>query len=266
MICIHSKLKCLSALTRHAGFAVNAALLSRCRVFHLEPLDFAGVRSLLERALGDTRRGVGTLGIQATAEVLDVIAERSGGDARRALSTLELVVEVAKSEGKSTIDVADLTAASDERTLLYDKSGEEHYAVISAFIKSMRGSDPDAAVYWMMRMLDAGDDPLFVMRRMIIFASEDVGNADPNALCVVQAADHAFRRVGMPEGYYPLAHAATYLALAPKSNAVGTAWQRARELIEKNGALPVPKKLRPSSNASGRALGHGADYKYAHDY
>ncbi len=256
----------IGATTENPSFAVNAALLSRCRVFHLEPLDAAAIRRLLERALLDRTRGFGALGLTAAPELLDVIAERAGGDARRALSTLELVVEMAHSENRVTLGVDDLTAASDERTLLYDKSGEEHYAVVSAFIKSMRGSDPDAAVYWMMRMLDAGDDPLFVMRRMLIFASEDIGNADPNALCVVTAADHAFRRVGMPEGYYPLAHAATYLALAPKSNAVGTAWQRARALIERDGALPVPKKLRPASNASGRALGHGADYKYAHDY
>lgn len=256
----------IGATTENPSFSVNAALLSRCRVFHLEPLPPAALRSVLERALEDRARGLGSLELTADPELLDAIAARAEGDARRALSTLEVLAEGVLGEGRKRLTVGDLAAASDERTLLYDKAGEEHYAVISAFIKSMRGSDPDAAVYWMMRMLDAGEDPLFLLRRMIIFASEDIGNADPQALGVATAADSAFRRVGMPEGYYPLAHAASYLALAPKSNAVGTAWQRARELIERHGALPVPKKLRPASNASGRALGHGADYKYAHDY
>jgi len=157
-------------------------------------------------------------------------------------------------------------ASNEERPLLYDKAGEEHYNVVSAFIKSMRGSDPDAAVYWMMRMLDAGDDPLFVLRRMIIFASEDVGIADPRAIAVVNACDQAFRRVGMPEGLFPMGQAAVYLACAPKSNAASVAWQRARELVARRGALPVPKKLRNAVTPLMREEGYGRGYKYAHDY
>jgi putative ATPase len=155
--------------------------------------------------------------------------------------------------------------ASEERTLLYDKSGEEHYNVISAFIKSMRGSDPDASIYWLMRMVEAGDDPLFLLRRMIIFASEDVGNADPRALDVAVNADLAFRRIGLPEGIYPMAHACLYLASCPKSGAVGQAFTRARELIEREGALPVPKKLRNASTRLMREEGYGEGYQSPHD-
>ena len=159
-----------------------------------------------------------------------------------------------------------VAASESHRPLLYDKSGEEHYNVVSAFIKSMRGSDPDAAVYWMMRMLAAGDDPLFVSRRMLIFASEDVGKADPQALVVASAADATLRRVGMPEGHYALAQACIYLATAPKSNACNAAWHRAKELIEKDGALPVPKKLRNAVTPLMREEGYGSGYRYAHDF
>jgi putative ATPase len=159
-----------------------------------------------------------------------------------------------------------VAAAETHGPLLYDKKGEEHYNVVSAFIKSMRGSDPDAAVYWMMRMLDAGDDPLFVSRRMMIFASEDVGNADPRALLVTTAADAALRRLGMPEATYALSQACVYLACAPKSNAAGVAWQRARALVKQRGALAVPKKLRNAVTPLMREEGYGAGYRYAHDF
>jgi putative ATPase len=188
------------------------------------------------------------------------------GDARRALSTLEAAAAFAAARGERELTIETLAASEEKAPLLYDKAGEEHYNVVSAFIKSMRGSDPDAAVYWMMRMLDAGDDPLFVLRRMLIFASEDVGNADPRALMVVTAADEAFRRMGMPEGIYPLAHAAIYLACTPKSNAVKNAWQRARALIEEHGALPVPMKLRNAVTSLMKKEGYGTGYKYAHDF
>src|SRR5262249_30405089 len=161
------------------------------------------------------------------------------GDARRALATLEAAAAFALARGESELTTETLAASEEKAPLLYDKAGEEHYNVVSAFIKSMRGSDPDASVYWMMRMLDAVDDPLFVLRRMLIFASEDIGNADPRALMVASSAESAFRRMGLPEGIYPLAQAAIYLACAPKSNAVKHAWQRARHLIEQHGALPV---------------------------
>ena len=254
----------VGATTENPSFAVNAALLSRCKVFRLDPLGPADLVTLLRRAL-EAEGGLGALRLGAGDEALSAIAQDARGDARRALTTLELVAEHVRARGGNELTMEALEEATSHAPLLYDKGGEEHYNVTSAFIKSMRGSDPDAAVYWLMRMLDAGDDPLFLARRMIIFASEDVGNADPRALLVATAADEAYRRLGMPEGIYPLAHAALYLACAPKSNAVKNAWQRARALVEEHGALAVPKKLR---NAVTRLMsddGYGAGYKYPHD-
>jgi putative ATPase len=254
----------IGATTENPSFAVNAALLSRCKVFRLEPLSEADVVTLLGRALHDQTHGLGKLGLSVDDDALAAVASLSRGDARRALSTLEVVAENVPEGTRITLDI--VAAAESHAPLLYDKAGEEHYNVVSAFIKSMRGSDPDAAVYWMMRMLEAGDDPLFVLRRMLIFASEDVGNADSRALLVVEAADHAFRRMGMPEGMYPLAHAAIYLACAPKSNACNVAWHRAKELVEKHGALPVPMKLRNAVTKLMRDEGYGQGYKYAHGF
>ncbi len=254
----------VGATTENPSFAVNAALLSRCKVFRLEALDEKAIVSLLERALVAPRGLAGRA--TATPEVLQAIAHDARGDARRALTTLELVADWAHDGGHPEITPEILDAATAHAPLLYDKKGEEHYNVVSAFIKSMRGSDPDAAVYWLMRMLDAGDDPLFLARRMIIFASEDVGNADARALLVATAADEAYRRLGMPEGIYPLAHAAIYLACAPKSNAVNVAWHRAREVIQAKGALPVPKKLRNAPTKLMKEDGYGKGYQYAHDH
>lgn len=256
----------IGATTENPSFAVNAALLSRCKVFKLEPLGEGALVDLLRRALEDEARGLGSLHLAATEDALLAIARLSRGDARRALTALEVAAEHAAAQGEKTLTAELLAADRDHDPLLYDKAGEEHYNVTSAFIKSMRGSDPDAAVYWMMRMLDAGDDPLFVLRRMIIFASEDVGNADPRALLIAINAEQAFRRLGMPEGLYPLAQAATYLACAPKSNAANVAWHKARELIEQYGALPVPKKLRNAVTALMRSEGYGKGYQYAHDH
>jgi putative ATPase len=265
----------VGATTENPSFAVNAALLSRCKVFRLEPLAGEDLTELLKRALTDTTRGLGGRGVVADDEALAAIARASAGDARRALSSLEIVADwlestrpanVANATHERTITLEAIAAAESHRPLLYDKAGEEHYNVVSAFIKSMRGSDPDAAIYWMMRMLEAGDEPLFVSRRMLIFASEDVGNADPLALVVAEAADATLRRVGMPEGTYALAHACVYLASAPKSNAVNVAWHRAKELIERHGALPVPLKLRNAVTPHMREEGYGSGYKYAHDY
>jgi putative ATPase len=256
----------IGATTENPSFAVNAALLSRCKVFRLESLAETDLAKLLSRALHDEINGLGALHLSAKDDVLDAIARAARGDARRALNTLEAASDFARSRSESELTRETLIAAQEEATLLYDKAGEEHYNVVSAFIKSMRGSDPDAAVYWMMRMVEAGDDPLFVLRRMLIFASEDVGNADPRALMVVNAADQAFRRMGLPEGLYPLAHAATYLACAPKSNAVKNAWHRAKALIEERGALAVPKKLRNAVTKLMKDEGYGEGYKYAHDY
>ncbi|MDP9000882.1 MAG: replication-associated recombination protein A, partial [Myxococcota bacterium] len=234
----------VGATTENPSFAVIAALLSRCKVYHLEPLPAEDLLVLLRRSLVDAERGLGQKGLTASDDALRAIAEMAGGDARRALSTLELTADYLETIGGTNVSLETVSTAESHRPLLYDKAGEEHYNVVSAFIKSMRGSDPDAAVYWMMRMLEAGDDPLFVSRRMLIFASEDVGNADPHALVVASSADAALRRVGMPEGMYPLAHACIYLATAPKSNACTVAWHRAKELIDKHGSLSVPKKLR----------------------
>ncbi len=256
----------IGATTENPSFAVNAALLSRCKVFRLESLSDADIARLLERALHDETHGLGAAHLSADDDVLAAIARMARGDARRALSTLEIAADHAKSRGEESITKDTVAASQEEATLLYDKAGEEHYNVVSAFIKSMRGSDPDAAVYWMMRMLQAGDDPLFVLRRMLIFASEDIGNADPRALLIANAADQAFRRMGMPEGLYPLAHAAVYLASAPKSNAVKEAWHRAKALIDARGALPVPKKLRNAVTRLMKDEGYGEGYKYAHDY
>lgn len=259
----------VGATTENPSFAVNAALLSRCKVFRLEALEPGDLFTLLRRALQDSEHGLGVKGLTADDAALHAIAEAAGGDARRALSTLELVVdylEASGGEGKANVTVDAVAAAASHRPLLYDKSGEEHYNVVSAFIKSMRGSDPDAAVYWMMRMLEAGDDPLFVSRRMLVFASEDVGNADPRALTLATSADATLRRVGMPEGLYALAQACTYLASAPKSNASTVAWRRAKELIEKHGALPVPMKLRNAVTPLMKREGYGEGYKYAHSF
>ena len=256
----------IGATTENPSFAVNAALLSRCKVFRLESLGEEALVSILERALTDSDQGLGSGEVTADPEAIRTIARLARGDARRALSVLESAAEYARSRGQTAITTEGLAASEERAPLLYDKSGEEHYNVISAFIKSMRGSDPDAAVYWMMRMLEAGEDPLFVLRRMMIFASEDVGNADPRALVVVTSADAAFRRMGLPEGLYPMTHAALYLACAPKSNAVKNAWQRAKALVEAHGSLPVPMKLRNAVTKLMKQDGYGTGYKYAHDY
>jgi putative ATPase len=258
----------IGATTENPSFAVNAAVLSRARVFRLEPLSEAAITSLLGRALGDARHGLGPLKLSAEPGVLEAIARSADGDARRALNLLESAGAMLAEErsGDEPLTLALVARAAEERTLLYDKAGEEHYNVISAFIKSMRGSDPDAAVYWLMRMLESGDDPLFILRRMIIFASEDIGNTDPDALGVAVNADLAFRRVGMPEGIFPLAHACVYLACAPKSNAVYRAFTAAKASIAERGALPVPLKLRNAVTGLMRDHGYGESYRYAHDF
>jgi putative ATPase len=256
----------IGATTENPSFAVNAALLSRCKVFRLESLTESALVKLLERSLADTRCGLGDRNIEAEPRALLAIAQLAGGDARRALNSLEMSAEHLAATGASRLTAEVILSTHEHRPLLYDKAGEEHYNVVSAFIKSMRGSDPDAAVYWAMRMLEAGDDPLFVLRRMLIFASEDIGNADPRALQVAVAADSAFRRMGMPEGLYPIMQAVLYLSVAPKSNSVGRAWMAARELIESKGALAVPLKLRNAPTALMKESGYSGGYQYAHDH
>ncbi len=250
----------LGATTENPSFEVNAALLSRCRVLTLRGLEEDELRMVVERALRDPRGFGGKVTLDDDA--LALLSQTAAGDARRALTGLE----VAAQNAGSHIKRAHVEEALQQRTLLYDKGGEEHYNVVSAFIKSMRGSDPDAAVYWMARMLEAGEEPRFVLRRMVIFASEDVGNADPMALATAVNALHAFELMGMPEGTLPMTQAVTYLAMAPKSNAVITAYAAAREAVTQHGAMPVPMHLRNAPTKLMKGLGYGGGYQYPHDF
>lgn len=258
----------IGATTENPSFELNGALLSRARVFVLEPIHEEALVGLLERALRDEKRGLGAFTLEVAKDALQAIAAGSFGDARRALSALEIAARDAVLLAKDgsailTPDVAE--EALQHRALLYDKAGDAHYGVVSAFIKSMRGSDPDAATYYLVRMLESGEDPRFILRRMVIFASEDIGNADPTALAVAVGALHAFELVGMPEGVLPLTQAVTYLAAAPKSNSALLAYSAARKDVRALGPLPVPKKLLNATTALDRSLGHGHAYRYPHD-
>lgn len=253
----------IGATTENPSFGVVAALLSRSRIVRLEPLSDDELAGLVQRAIADGERGLGAQNLTIDAEVTQQVVAAAAGDARRLYSVLEVAASLA---GTGAITAEHVAEAAQGKTLLYDKAGDEHYGVISAFIKSMRGSDPDAAVYWMTRMLEAGEDPRFVLRRMVIFAAEDVGNADPQGLVVATAALQAVELVGLPEGVLPMTQAVTYLALAPKSNRALTTYAAARKLVKEHGALPVPAKLRPGSNAASKSLGHGENYKYPHDF
>jgi putative ATPase len=250
----------LGATTENPSFEVNAALLSRMRVVTLRGLEEQELKGLLERALEDPR---GLPGTKADDAALAFIAQSAAGDARRALTALE--VAASHAQGRP-IDKLAAEEALQTKTLLYDRGGEEHYNVVSAFIKSMRASDPDAAVYWMARMLEAGEDPRFILRRMVIFASEDVGNAEPRGLTVAVAALQAFELMGLPEGTLPLTQAVTFLAMAPKSNTALKTYANAREAIAKHGPLPVPLHLRNAPTKLMKSLGYGGGYQYPHDY
>jgi putative ATPase len=256
----------IGATTENPSFEVIAPLLSRCSVLVLQALTAEEIAGLLDRALRDQERGLGARGLTLDAAARTFIAEQAHGDARSALNVLEAAADLAGRAGTPAIALTHAEEASQHRALLYDKAGEEHYNVISAFIKSMRGSDPDAAVYWMMRMIEAGEDPLFIARRMVIFAAEDVGNADPRALQIAVAAKDAFHFIGLPEGRIPLAQAVTYLATAPKSNASYKAMLAAAADVKEHGALPTPLHLRNAPTPLMKGLGYGRDYKYAHDY
>jgi putative ATPase len=258
----------VGATTENPSFEVNAPLLSRAKVLVLKPLPEVDLRAIIDRALADSARGLGRENVECPPEIRDQLAREARGDARRALSTLESAAATAQvgEDGFRRIDARAVEEALQRKTLVYDKAGDEHYAVVSAFIKSMRGSDPDAAVYWMARMLEAGEDPLFVLRRMVIFAAEDIGNADPNALRVAMAATDAVRFVGLPEGYLPMSQAAIYLAVAPKSNTSLTTYVAAKRDVEEHGALPVPPHLRNASTALGKSLGFGQGYQYPHNF
>jgi putative ATPase len=258
----------IGATTENPSFEVNAALLSRCKVVRLETLGEPELRQLIDRALVDVERGLGKWPLDVPDAVRELIAREAQGDARRALNTLEVASEVARPgpDGKRHVDVAAVEEALQRKTLLYDKAGDEHYNIISAFIKSMRGSDPDAAVYWMTRMLEAGEDPIFVVRRMVIFASEDIGNADPQALTTALNALEAVRLVGLPEGTLPMTQAVTYLATAPKSNTVLKTYAAAKQAVSERGALPVPLHIRNAPTPLMKSMGYGSGYKYPHDF
>lgn len=273
----------IGATTENPSFEVNAALLSRARVLRLEPLADSDLVALARRALTDRERGLGEVAVEVSDEVLDHLVSQSSGDARRLLGSLEVAVAIAapaSASGDRPENPADDTAqpamarvtldiareAMQHKTLLYDRAGDEHYGVVSAFIKSMRGSDPDAAVYWMTRMLESGEDPRFVLRRMVIFASEDIGNADPQALVIATAALSAFQLIGLPEGVLPMTQAVVYLACAAKSNTALTTYAAARRAVREHGALPVPAELRNATSGLARSMGHGRGYKYPHDF
>ena len=255
----------VGATTENPSFEVNSPLMSRSTLFRLEPLDEAALQAILRRALEDPDRGLGGLDLEVEAGALEHIAGGAGGDARVALNALEAAALIATSRG-GRLDAAAAEEGLQRRAWPYDKSGDWHYDVISAFIKSMRGSDPDAAVYWLARMLDAGEDPRFVARRMVIFASEDVGNADPTALVVAVAAHHALEFVGLPEAKLNLSQAAVYLALAPKSNASAVAIWRAEADVRAAGPVAVPDHLRDAHSPASRSVGAGRDYRYPHDH
>jgi putative ATPase len=253
----------IGATTENPSFEVIAPLLSRCRVLTLNQLEAPTLRGILEHALTDRERGLGNLGLTAEGDALDFLAEHAGGDARIALNTLEVAAGLAT---ETVITAAIVQEALQKKALLYDKGGEEHYNVISAFIKSMRASDPDAALYWLARMLEAGEDPLFILRRMIILASEDIGNADPRALQVAVSALQAFQFVGLPEGRIILGQAVTYLATAPKSNASYAGIDAALAEVRASGALPVPMHIRNAPTRLMKDLGYHKGYRYDHDY
>ncbi len=258
----------IGATTENPSFEVNAALLSRSKVFVLQPLTSEAVEQILQRALRDPERGLGSTEIQVSDEAVAAIARFANGDARAALNLLEFAAASAPMDPETCVrqlGLPQLEQSIQRRALLYDKGGEEHYNLISALHKSMRNSDPDAAVYWVARMLEAGEDPLYIARRLIRFASEDVGNADPQALTVAVAAKDAAHFIGMPEGNTALAQAAIYLATAPKSNAVYTAYNAAAADAHTEAAEPVPLHLRNAPTKLMKQLEYGKGYQYAHN-
>ncbi len=260
----------IGATTENPSFEVNSALLSRSRVFVLKALNEEQVQTLLKRALHDKERGLGRLNITLDEDALQQIAIFANGDARTALNVLELAVQGSRGtlqeNAPTHITLTQIEDVMQHRALLYDKSGDQHYDMISALHKSLRGSDPDAGLYWLARMLEAGEDPLYIVRRLIRFASEDVGMADPQALLVCVAAQQAVHFVGLPEGNLALAQAVVHLATAPKSNALYTAYSRVQEDVQKTRNEPVPLQIRNAPTQLMKDLDYGKDYKYAHDY
>ena len=259
----------IGSTTENPFFEINSPLISRCRLYTFEPLTAEQVEAIVLRALEDEESGVGGLNIRLDEDALHHLAQMSNGDARIALNGLETAAALAQEsagDGQAVITLALAAEALQKRALEYDKDSDSHYDTISAFIKSIRGSDPDAALHWLARMLKAGEDPRFIARRLVVHAAEDVGNADPMALLVATAAAHAVEYVGLPEARIPLAQATIYLATAPKSNATIKAIGKAMEDVEHRGAPPVPTHLRDTAYPGAKRLGHGEGYQYPHDF
>jgi len=258
----------IGATTENPSFEVISPLLSRCQVFTLKPLAADEIRIIVFRALKDSLRGLGALKAELADDAMEHIIAMSNNDARAALNILEMAVltTTADDKGKRHISLATIEDAIQHRALTYDKGGEQHFDTISALHKSMRGSDPDASLYWLARMLEAGEDPLYVVRRLVRFASEDVGMADPKALVVAMAAQQAVHFIGMPEGNLALAEAVVYLATAPKSNSLYQAYSRVQEQLKKGSSETVPLHLRNAITSLMKDVGYGKDYKYAHNY
>jgi len=259
----HGNIRLIGATTENPSFEINGALLSRCRVYILNPLTEEQIVALLQRALQDTERGLGKMKLTASAEVLQQIASYSSGDARSAYNVLEVAAATAGQNGDITPEI--LKDTLQKRVLLYDKSGEEHYNLISALHKSVRNSDVDASLYWLVRMLESGEDPLYIARRVVRMASEDIGLAAPEALNLCLSAKDAIDFLGMPEANLALAQAVAYLALAPKSNALYTAYGAVQEDVEKTAAQPVPLHIRNAVTSLMKKVGYGKGYQYAHD-
>lgn len=258
----------IGATTENPYFEVNSALISRSMIFELKPLDKEDIKLLVQRALSDSERGLGNFHAKIEESALELLAEISGGDARHALNAIELAVMTTdrNDQGEIVVTEAVIEDCVQKRTVRYDRTGDNHYDTVSAFIKSMRGSDPDAALYYLAKMLYAGEDVRFIARRIIICASEDVGNADPQALQLAVSAAQAVERIGMPESRIILAQAVTYIATAPKSNASYRGILEALETVKETGSLPVPPHLQDAHYKGSKNLGHGVGYKYAHDY
>jgi putative ATPase len=258
-------IRLIGATTENPSFEINSALLSRCRVYVLKPLSEDEIVVLLRRALTDAERGLGQMHLEASNEALEKIAAYSSGDARSAYNVLEVAASLAQQSQTRVLSDLIVQEALQKRVLLYDKGGEEHYNIISALHKSVRNSDPDAALYWLARMLEAGEDPLYIARRVVRMAVEDIGLAEPNALALCMAARDAVDFIGMPEGNLALAQAVVYLSVAPKSNALYTAYGAAQQDVEQTAAEPVPLHLRNAPTSLMKGLGYGKNYQYAHD-
>lgn len=258
----------IGATTENPSFTVNAALLSRSLVFELQPLDEKALRSIAQRALTDTERGLGQLPLEVTEEALSFWVQRCDGDARRLLNALELAATTtpADADGKIHITAAVAAESIQQRQVRYDRQGDMHYDVISAYIKSIRGSDPDAALFWLATMLEAGEDPRFIARRLVIAAAEDIGLAEPLGLVVAESTAHAVERVGLPEGRIPLAMGTLFLATAPKSNSAYLGIERASAMVRSKTDTGVPSHLRDAHYSGAKKLGHGEGYRYPHDF